>query len=221
MAKLQIGNRTTAPPIGLTIVALGANAAPRRSANRRRVLAGLAALRRVLGRGVVASPLWASPAWPPGSGPDFVNAVCVLPCRMAPAAVLARLHRIEAAAGRIRGARWSARSLDLDLIAAGGAVRPDRATLRRWIALDPAAQRRSTPDGLVLPHPRMQDRAFVLLPLLALAPGWRHPTLGRDVAGMAAALPRRARAGLRPLAARDGPARRVARDALANRARRS
>jgi 2-amino-4-hydroxy-6-hydroxymethyldihydropteridine diphosphokinase len=48
---------------------------------------------------------------------------------------------------------------------------------------------RNEPDGLVLPHPRLQDRLFVLLPLMEVAPGWRHPIKGLNVAEMARALP--------------------------------
>jgi 2-amino-4-hydroxy-6-hydroxymethyldihydropteridine diphosphokinase len=73
----------------------------------------------------------------------------------------------------VRGAPNAARTLDLDIIDCNGAIRdvgPDGA-------------------GPVLPHPRAHERAFVLLPLRDLAPEWRHPTLGRRVAELVAALP--------------------------------
>ena len=88
---------------------------------------------------------------------------------------MARLLGIEAAFGRRRGERNSARELDLDLIDFGGQI------------LDRAADE----DGpaVQLPHPRMSQRAFVLLPLGEIAPYWRHPEDGRHIDDLVAALP--------------------------------
>ncbi|MGP9789443.1 2-amino-4-hydroxy-6-hydroxymethyldihydropteridine diphosphokinase [Roseinatronobacter sp. NSM] len=137
------------------------------------------------------SPYYRTPCFPAGAGPDFVNAAIVCECDLAPRALLDVLHGIEQAAGRERTGRWSARVLDLDLLAMGGAILPDVGTFRYWSELAPAQQMQQTPPELILPHPRLQDRAFVLQPLLDIAPDWVHPDTGLSVRDMHAALDRR------------------------------
>lgn len=146
---------------------------------------------------LAVSRFWRTPAFPTGSGPDYVNATVALISRLSPVDLLGELHRIEAGLGRERkGPRWQARIIDLDLLAYGDQVLPDAATHDAWRALPPARQAEAAPDGLVLPHPRLQDRGFVLAPLAEVAPGWRHPRLNRTVAQMLADLPPEALAGM-------------------------
>ena len=85
---------------------------------------------------------------------------------------------------------------DLDLIAAGDTVSPDRDTVRQWMDLSDAEAQDRVPGGLVLPHPRMHMRGFVLIPLCDVAPDWRHPLLGMSVTEMAEALSPELRAGV-------------------------
>lgn len=181
------------------IIALGANLAPTTQGNAEVLDRALADLSARLGPVAAVSRFWRTPAWPPGSGPDFVNACAVLAPGPAPEAVLAALHAVEAGLGRVRTRRWGPRTVDLDLLGQGDVVLPDRATVARWMALDPAAQAVEAPGQLILPHPRLHERAFVLLPLLEVAPDWRHPLLGLTVAQMAAALPAGASDGMAPL----------------------
>ncbi|RLL64117.1 2-amino-4-hydroxy-6-hydroxymethyldihydropteridine diphosphokinase [Paenirhodobacter hankyongi] len=148
---------------------------------------------------IAVSRFYRSPAFPAGSGPDYVNACAVLAAEATPGAVLARLHAIEEELGRIRTERWQARKIDLDLIAAGHMVLPDAEAQAAWRALPLERQMRETPAELILPHPRLQDRGFVLIPLAEIAPGWRHPATGRTVTEMAAALPEAEKAALVPL----------------------
>lgn len=137
------------------------------------------------------SRLYRTPCFPAGSGPDYVNAAAVVTLRHGTVAddVLCSLHAIEAQFGRERIRRWGMRTLDLDLIALGDSVLPDLAGFMHWLHLPADAQSREAPDRLILPHPRMQDRAFVLVPLADVAPEWRHPVLGRTVTEMRDALP--------------------------------
>jgi len=140
-----------------------------------------------------------TPAYPAGSGPDFVNAAARLETGLDPRALLLRLHEVEAAMGRARSGRWEPRVCDLDLLAMGDETLPDTETVRRWMAMDLGTAQSVWPERLILPHPRMQERAFVLVPLADIAPGWRHPVLGRSVAEMVAALPEAERAAIRRL----------------------
>lgn len=78
---------------------------------------------------------------------------------------------------------------------------PDPGTWAAWADLPPEVQITRTPDRLILPHPRMQGRAFVLVPLAEIDPDWRHPVLGRSARQMRDALPEAQLAAIRPLAA--------------------
>jgi 2-amino-4-hydroxy-6-hydroxymethyldihydropteridine diphosphokinase len=147
------------------------------------------------------SRLYATPCFPVGAGPDYVNAAAVLQGRQSDdlASTMARLHAAEARFGRQRQQRWGVRTLDIDLLAAGDSVLPDAATQDRWRLMLPDAQIRITPDRLILPHPRLQDRAFVLVPLADVAPDWVHPRTGLTVRQMLEALPKADRDAVKPL----------------------
>lgn len=101
------------------------------------------------------SPLYASAPLGPADQPDYVNAVAILHTRLDPFALLDQLQAIEAAHDRVRGVRWGPRTLDLDLLLFGQAV------------IDS--------ERLVVPHPQMLKRAFVLVPLNDVAPGLELP----------------------------------------------
>lgn len=114
---------------------------------------------------------------PPSDQPSYVNAVAVLRVERPgaepePGALLATLQAIERQAGRVRGERNAARTLDLDIIAMGVG----------------GQMVRDAPDP-ILPHPRAHLRAFVLAPLLDVAPAWVHPVLGLTAQALLRALP--------------------------------
>ena len=152
-------------------IGLGANLSHDRHGSPRRTLeAALAELGRRGVRPVRVSAWYRSAPVPPSDQPWYFNAVAEVVSDLPADALLAELHAVESAFGRARTVPNAARPIDLDLIdfhgeiAAGG---PGKATL---------------------PHPRMAERAFVLRPLADLVPDWRHPTTGRSVGDLLAAL---------------------------------
>lgn len=176
------------PGCEITLVALGGNATSPRGGSRDTVIAALSELKSRFGD-LEVSGLYQTPAFPAGSGPDFVNAACAFHSDLGAADVLAALHQIEADFGRLRQERWGARTLDLDLIAVGADIQPDPATFDQWFGLPLEVQKVETPSELILPHPRLQDRAFVLVPLADIAPNWVHPVFGKTIRQMLDDLP--------------------------------
>jgi 2-amino-4-hydroxy-6-hydroxymethyldihydropteridine diphosphokinase len=136
------------------LIGLGANL----GRPERQLALALRALGRVIALERVSSVYRTAPVGDPDQ-PDFLNLVARGATPLEPAELLAVLHRIERRLGRLRTRPDGPRTLDLDLLDQGGRV------LR-------------TPE-LELPHPRLHLRAFVLVPLAEIAPGWRHPVLRR------------------------------------------
>lgn len=137
------------------------------AATLRAALAGLAALPGT--RLLAASGFYRTPAWGVEDQPDFINAAAVVATTLAPRALLDALFAIERAHGRERaadGSRWGPRTLDLDLLLYGESVVDE--------------------PGLLVPHPRLHERAFVLVPLAEVAPDAVVPGRGRVDALLAA-----------------------------------
>ena len=115
-------------------------------------------------RVVRVSRRYRTPAWGNTAQPDFINAVAELATTLAPHALLGTLQATEREHGRDRDVetRWGPRTLDLDLLAMDGVMLADAA--------------------LTLPHPRLAERAFVLVPWAEIAPDLELPGLGRIAA---------------------------------------
>jgi 2-amino-4-hydroxy-6-hydroxymethyldihydropteridine diphosphokinase len=131
-----------------------------------------------------ASHIYATTPLGPGRQNPYLNAVLVLESHVAPAALLRFLKGLERRAGRRFSPRWGARCLDIDVLDYAG---------RR---VGTPARRRER-GRLILPHPELHRRAFVLVPLLEIAPAWHHPILGVSGRALLARLGPRKRAGVR------------------------
>lgn len=145
------------------------------------------------------SRFYQTPAFPKDSGPDFINAVVAADTNLTAEEVISVLHEVEKTLGRDRESRWAPRTLDLDLIDYAGAVLPDLATYRTWAGATPEVQQSKAPEQLILPHPRLQDRGFVLLPLRDVAPDWIHPVTGESVDALIARLDEKDIGEMKPL----------------------
>jgi 2-amino-4-hydroxy-6-hydroxymethyldihydropteridine diphosphokinase len=157
----------------MILIAFGANlpgpdgASPAETC--RRAIAAVAALAGL--RLEAVSHFYQTAPVPVSDQPSYVNGVMRLSGDVDPARLLADVLAIEARFGRSRSVANAARSLDLDLIAIGDLIRQP-----------------PLPDP-ILPHPRAQERAFVLVPLMEVAPHWRHPLLRLSAAELLESLP--------------------------------
>jgi 2-amino-4-hydroxy-6-hydroxymethyldihydropteridine diphosphokinase len=156
----------------MILVALGSNLNSQFGPPGPTLHAAIAALKDS-GIGIRAvSSFYETPAWPNPEDPAYINAVCKISTKLPPALLLSRLQETELHFGRQRIATYSSRTLDLDIIDCNGLVQE---------------------GPPVLPHPRVELRGFVLIPLRDIAPDWRHPVTDRSVDELIAALPPEAR----------------------------
>ena len=150
------------------VVALGSNLAGEFASSETLLEAALARFPQAELPVLARSGWWSSAAWPDPMGPEYRNGVALVEAKGGPQAVLQALFSIETHFGRDRRARNAARTLDLDLLDYNGT--------------------QCVSERLVLPHPRLHERRFVLAPLAEIAPQWRHPRSGKTATELLAAL---------------------------------
>lgn len=114
---------------------------------------------------------------PKSDQPWYVNAVIAVKTSLGPLELLKKLHEIEKMLGRVRRERWEARVIDLDLLCYDDFVTPEKNEWRE-------AAKISTAGQPVIPHARLHQRDFVLIPLQDVSATWVHPVLGENVEKM-------------------------------------
>jgi 2-amino-4-hydroxy-6-hydroxymethyldihydropteridine diphosphokinase len=153
------------------LIGFGANLpAPGFATPRATLEAALLELERRGVRVLARSSWWESAPVPLSEQPWYVNGVVAVETELEPEPLLRLLQGVETAFGRRRRVRNEARVLDLDLLAYRDRVR-------------------AGPEPPILPHPRLAERAFVLLPLAEILPNWRHPATGEMLATLIRRLP--------------------------------
>lgn len=153
------------------LIGVGANVPGPAGTPIQTIAAAIERLRAYVDIQRVSAP-FQNPAFPAGAGPDFLNLVVAGVTALAAKDVLTELLALEVEFGRTRSGAWGPRSIDLDLLSVGSEI-----SAGYWVAAA-FGDRPGGPIGLMLPHPRLQHRRSVLVPLAEIYPAWRHPALG-------------------------------------------
>jgi|TARA_B110000261_G_scaffold33155_1_gene38233 2-amino-4-hydroxy-6-hydroxymethyldihydropteridine diphosphokinase len=196
MLKMKISVNLKAKSV---LVALGGNLPSSVGEPGKTLTYAMANLRLCTNSLMYRSRFFSTPCFPVGYGPDYVNGAVEFKFRGEANELLDILHEIEAMFGRARDARWCGRVLDLDLLTFGDIIAPSLNGYAQWRDMPLSQQIQQTPKEMILPHPRLQDRAFVLGPLMDIAPDWRHPVFGLTVRQMYGRLSAADRDALRPM----------------------
>jgi 2-amino-4-hydroxy-6-hydroxymethyldihydropteridine diphosphokinase len=164
----------------MILIGLGANLPTVHGAPRETLRSALALMPSYGMKVAHCSRFYDTPAMSHDVQPSYVNAVAIVETAMPAAELLAALHRLEERFGRVRRLRWAPRTLDLDLLDYEGQI----VTAEGPRGADAGAG--ALP--LALPHPGIEMRGFVLVPLAEVAPDWRHPVSGFTAKGLIARL---------------------------------
>lgn len=128
-------------------------------------LTNLAAARKMIGEKigtlVKASSLYETQPWGKSDQPEFLNQALEVATELKPEEVLAAIFSIEKALGRQREDKWSARTIDIDILFYDAKVLKTK--------------------DLTIPHPHLQERNFVLVPMLEIAPNKQHPVFKKSI----------------------------------------
>ena len=129
----------------------------------------IAMIRIQIGEVTATSSLYRAAAWGDSDDPEFLNQAIEVRTNLEAEEFLHELLKVEQQLGRVRTTKWAPRTIDLDVVFFDDSILKS--------------------DDLEVPHPRMQERRFVLMPLAEIAPTARHPVLGKSVSELLAECP--------------------------------
>lgn len=158
----------------MVIISLGSNVTSRWGNSDATLLQALRELQGLGIRVVRRSRLYRTQPYGLVNQPNFTNAAALVQTSRPPIALLTLLKRIEARAGHRSSTRWGPRALDLDIV-------DYKSRILNWSKCNRQAFNFNK-RNLVLPHPELHLRPFVLYPLLDIAPRWHHPVYGLNTA---------------------------------------
>lgn len=143
---------------------------------------------------VLVSGFYATTPVPYTDQPDFVNCVVSAKTGMSASDLLTFCQKVEGMFGRTRDSRWQARTLDIDILAMSELVMPSHS---EWPQLMEEGRNGTVAAPLIIPHPRLHERAFALVPFADVGATWRHPLMQTSIGEMMDALPQSELTGVR------------------------
>lgn len=126
----------------------------------------IALIQQLIGTIIATSNIYETAAWGKQNQASFLNQAIQLNSTLSPIEVLDKIHFIENLLGRTRSQKWAARTIDIDILFYNHDI--------------------INSDRLIIPHQYLQDRQFVLVPMLDIAPDWNHPVLNQSIAKLQA-----------------------------------
>jgi 2-amino-4-hydroxy-6-hydroxymethyldihydropteridine diphosphokinase len=157
---------------GVIIISLGSNKSGTWGSPREALARAMDEISRSGVQPVAGSMLYRTKPYGSIRQDDFLNAAALIETQIPPCQLLRLFKENESEAGRTAGRRWGPRPLDIDII-------DYRGVIRNWKTRRPCLSRR-----VILPHAEAHKRAFVLRPILDIAPNWHHPVFGVSAAAL-------------------------------------
>ena len=162
----------------MIIIGLGSNLTTENYATSKEILeAAITSLREKGVKIIKISNFYETEPVPKSNQPWFVNAAIRVATSQCPEELLNTLHGIENELGRVRKERWEARIIDLDLLCYNDRVFPN---LKEW----QENNIQKMPEGAIIPHARLHERDFVLIPMNDVAGDWMHPVFRKNTQNM-------------------------------------
>lgn len=162
----------------MIVIGLGSNLTTGKYSTSKEILE--AAISLLINKGldvIKVSNFYETEPVPKSDQPWFVNAAICVETSLSANELLRTLHDVENELGRVRKERWEARIIDLDLLCYNNLIFPNETEWSYKLSED-------MPDGAIIPHIRLHERDFVLIPMNEIAADWMHPIFNKNTQNM-------------------------------------